>query len=248
MGLAPGAPSAARKLQAGPVPQPVRPVHARLVAGASQEDADADAPVAVARVLARQGLHRLDHGCVLGTQAKLVAQARARQAGEPAGAPLGQSALASERDRLASRLRAHHVFALISLSTEMSRPRSASKRSSRAFSASRGAKAFDVGRGKLTEVLAPGMDGLLADLVLLGHRGHRRRVGLAQDGDHLLVAESALPHGLLAVEEPSSQELSVRGSRAGHSRCRPEIDHATSNADRPGAPNTPNPPPRDGQR
>jgi hypothetical protein len=56
----------------------------------------------------------------------------------------------------------------------------------------------------------------LADLVLPGRFGHRCAVGLAQDGHHLLFRESTLPHGLLAVEEPSSQELLVRRNRAGH--------------------------------
>ena len=32
-----------------------------------------------------------------------------------------------------------------------------------------------------------------------------RAVGLPQDGHHLLFGESTLPHGLLAVEEPSSR-------------------------------------------
>lgn len=123
------------QLQAGLAPQPVRPVHARLVAGAAREDADA--PVALAWVRARQGLHRFDRGRVFGRQAKLVAQARARDADEPAGTPLGQAAFARERDCLAPRLRARHLLALISLRTEMSRSRSASRRLSRAFSASR---------------------------------------------------------------------------------------------------------------
>ncbi len=108
---------------------------------------------------------------------------------------------------LAPRLRAHHFFALISLSTEMSRSRSASSLFSRAFSASSALQPLDIVRRELTEVLAPGVDGLLADLVLLGRLGDLRAVGLAQDGDHLLFGESTLPHGLLAVEEPSSQEL-----------------------------------------
>jgi len=40
-----------------------------------------------------------------------------------------------------------------------------------------GAQALDIRRGKLTEMLAPCVQGLLADLVLPGRRGHRRAVG-----------------------------------------------------------------------
>jgi hypothetical protein len=46
---------------------------ARHIAGAAREYADA--PVAVARVLSRQGFHRVDHGRILHGQAKLAAQA-----------------------------------------------------------------------------------------------------------------------------------------------------------------------------
>ena len=65
-------------------------------------------------------------------------------------------------------------------------------------------------------MLAPGVDCLLAEHVLLGSLGNRRAVSFAQDGDHLLFGESTLPHGLLVYEEPSSEGLSVRRSRPGH--------------------------------
>src|SRR6478736_3108479 len=104
-------------------------VHAELVALAAQEDADT--PVAVARVLGRQALHGVDHRSILGRQAQGVAEAGAGHREQPAGAALRQATLASERDLLAPRLRAHHFFALISLSTEMSRSRSARRRFSR---------------------------------------------------------------------------------------------------------------------
>src|SRR6516162_6387962 len=42
---------------------------------------------------------------------------------------------------------------------------------------------LDVARRELTEVLAPRVDGLLADLVLLGGLGDRSAVGLAKDRD-----------------------------------------------------------------
>src|SRR3982751_3943729 len=98
---------------------------------------DADPPIAVARVLRRERSHGCNHRCVLRGQGQLVAEGGPRDVEQPAGAALGQAVFASEPDLLAPRLRAHHFFALISLSTEMSRSRSASKRFSRAFSVSR---------------------------------------------------------------------------------------------------------------
>ena len=71
--------SATRQLQPGLAPQPVRSVPAELMPLALQEDADA--PVAVARVLRRQRLHRFDHRCVLRRQAQLVAQRGTRDRG-----------------------------------------------------------------------------------------------------------------------------------------------------------------------
>lgn len=59
-------------------------------------------------------------------------------------------------------------------------------------------------------MLAPDVNGLLADLVPLGRGGHRRGIGLAQHGHHRLFAESTLPHGFHAAEETSSQESKVR--------------------------------------
>jgi hypothetical protein len=78
------------------------------MAGALQEDADT--PVVVARILGRQALHGLDDQGILGRQTKHVTQARARQAYQPAGAPLGQAAFVCERDRLAARLWARHFL------------------------------------------------------------------------------------------------------------------------------------------
>src|SRR5690606_21974128 len=59
------------------------------------------------------------------------------------------------------------------------------------------AQLLDVGRFQLAEPLAPHVQGLLADAVLLGHLRDRRLVGLAQALDHLLFGESGLSHGLL---------------------------------------------------
>src|SRR6476661_1349195 len=107
---------------------------AELVPLALQENADA--PIAVARVLRRQRLHCFDHRCVLDWQPQLVAERGAGDAEQPAGPALGQAAFASERNLLAPRLRAHHFRWLISFRTSMSRSRSASSFLSLAFSAS----------------------------------------------------------------------------------------------------------------
>ena len=61
------------------------------------------------------------------------------------------------------------------------------------------------------ELLAPGVDGLLADLVLARDLCDRRAIGLAKHRDHLFFGESTLSHGLLAGEqEPFSQVIRWR--------------------------------------
>src|SRR5690606_18205703 len=77
-------------------------------------------------------------------------------------------------------------------------------------------QALDVVGLHLPEVLAPGVDGCIADLVLLGSLGHAGAVCLTQHGNHLLFSESTLSHGLLAGWDPSSQESMERRNRAGH--------------------------------
>jgi hypothetical protein len=56
-----------------------------------------------------------------------------------------------------------------------------------------------VDRLELAEALAPQIDRLIRDPVLLGHFDHRRGVGLTQDPDHLLFRKSGLLHDSLAV-------------------------------------------------
>ena len=103
-GNAPSRP-ATRELQPGLAPQPMRAMPTELVPLALQEDADP--PVAVARILRREQLHRVEHRLVLDRQTQLVGQCGARNVEQPAGASLGQAAFASERNLLAPRLRAH---------------------------------------------------------------------------------------------------------------------------------------------
>jgi hypothetical protein len=78
-----------------------------------------------------------------------------------------------------------------------------------------GTQAFDVSHFKLAEVLAPGIDRGLADLVLLGRLGHRGAVCLAQDRHHLLFRESTLSHGLLGGWSHLLWESMSRRNRAG---------------------------------
>jgi hypothetical protein len=74
-------------------------------------------------------------------------------------------------------------------------------------------KPLHVDRLQLAESLAPGVDRLLADAVLLGHLRHRTLVRLAQDLDHLLFAEPTLLHGFLHPGSHSLRFQSVRGSQ-----------------------------------
>lgn len=55
------------------------------------------------------------------------------------------------------------------------------------------------------KALAPGIDALLADPVLLSDLGDRTTVGLAQDGDDLGFGETTLSHDFLSRRKPSSQ-------------------------------------------
>src|SRR6185312_10667609 len=84
-------------------------------------------------------------------------------------------------------------------------------------------------RLQLPEVLAPDVDRLLADPVLLGDLGHRRTVGLTQDRHHLLVGKSALSHRLFLLgEEPSFQKSADRKRQAGQVTSR-TLDNADRN-------------------
>ena len=127
--------SEARQSNPGLSPQSVyseHSVHAHIVSGAPQEVVDA--PLAVVRVLARQDPHRFDHQRILSRQAKLVGQVRARQAGEPTGASLTQTSF-GKRIRPNRAVPTGSLFvSVISLSAQMPRSRSASRRFRRAFS------------------------------------------------------------------------------------------------------------------
>jgi hypothetical protein len=57
---------------------------------------------------------------------------------------------------------------------------------------------LDITGFEYAELLAPDVDRLLTDLVLARGLSNLPSVGLPQDRDHLLFAESALSHGLLA--------------------------------------------------
>lgn len=121
--------------QARLAPQPMRARPTELEALATQEDADAT--VAVARVLRRELPHRSEHWRILGRQAQLVARGGPRHSDQPAGAAQTQPPCTHEVQLHASCQRAHHFFALISLRISTSRSRSASSFFRRLFSSSR---------------------------------------------------------------------------------------------------------------
>jgi len=77
-------------------PDSVRARPTQLKAFATKEDADA--PIAVTRVLHRQRLHRLDHRGVLGGQPQLITESRSGNTDQPASPTLRQPPLASQLD------------------------------------------------------------------------------------------------------------------------------------------------------
>ena len=75
---------------------------------------------------------------------------------------------------------------------------------------------FHIGRTHLTELLAPSVQSLLADLELAGGFHHRRPVRLPKYRAHLFAHKSALSHGHLAsARGPFSQFSLARKSRQG---------------------------------
>jgi hypothetical protein len=74
------------------------------------------------------------------------------------------------------------------------------------------AKRLDVGGFELAVSLAPQVQRLLADAVLLRYFRYRRLVGLAEDLDHLVFGESDLRMGSSLCREPSSQDSAGRKS------------------------------------
>jgi len=90
---------------------------AHLVTLALQEDADA--AIAVARILLRQAAHRREHRRVAQRQLSLVAQYRTCDTDQLASAALRVPSLDGEGNLVAPDLRAHHFRRLISFSVSM---------------------------------------------------------------------------------------------------------------------------------
>src|SRR5690606_36728097 len=95
-----------------------------------------DAPIAVAGILLRRAAHRFEHGRIAQRQPPFVAQSRACNADQLAGAALREPSFDGEGNLFAPGLRAHHFRRLISLSVSIAISRSASMRLSLAFSVS----------------------------------------------------------------------------------------------------------------
>jgi hypothetical protein len=64
-------------------------------------------------------------------------------------------------------------------------------------------EAPDLVRLKAVETLAPCVDRLLADLMLLGHDRYWLAIGLADDRDHLLFRETRFAHCSLRIGSQS---------------------------------------------
>ncbi len=130
----PASAAASRHLQARRTPQPVCPARAHRVPVTAKKDADAT--VAVARVLRRQRPHPPDHRRILGQLPALVAQRRSRHREQRAGPPRREPTLPAIRHSPPASRHAHQFFAATSFITSISRSRSATSFFSRAFSAS----------------------------------------------------------------------------------------------------------------
>src|SRR5215468_9620604 len=97
---------------------------------------DADAPVAVARILPGELAYPRQHRGILLRLARAVAQRRAGHLEQRAGPPLRQAPPRRIRHLGTASPHAHHFFAAISFITSISRSRSATSFFSRKFSAS----------------------------------------------------------------------------------------------------------------
>jgi hypothetical protein len=123
-----------RHLQLALAPEPVSAIVAHAVAVAAEEDPDP--AVAVPRVVRCQLAHAGSHRGIGLLLAGFVVQGRARDAQELAGAAAGESPPLRVLHLQPPSGRAHHFFAVISLSTSSSRSRSATIFFSRPFSVS----------------------------------------------------------------------------------------------------------------
>jgi hypothetical protein len=124
----------ARHLQPSRPPQPMRPARAHAIAVAPEKDADA--AIAVARILRRQLLHPFNHRRVFRGLATLLVQRRPRHREQRAGPPGRETTLPAHTQLAAASRHAHQFFAATSFITSISRSRSATSFFSRAFSAS----------------------------------------------------------------------------------------------------------------
>jgi hypothetical protein len=122
------------QLQARDAPEPVGSPDTHPMAVSAEKDADA--AVAVARILRRKLPHPLDRGHVLRCLATAVAQRRSRHRKQRAGPPHRETTLPAIRNLPPASRHAHQFFAATSFMTSISRSRSATSFFSRAFSIS----------------------------------------------------------------------------------------------------------------
>src|SRR6516164_9309162 len=123
-----------RHLQPRHAPQPIRAPGTHGVTVAVEEDADA--PVAIARILASELAHAREDRRVGGILARSITEGRSRHLKKRAGPPLRQATACRKGDGLPTSQHAYQFFAAISFITSISRSRSATSFFSRAFSSS----------------------------------------------------------------------------------------------------------------
>src|SRR5262249_15482218 len=124
----------ARHLQSRRLPQPVSSPWAHPMPVATEKNADA--PIAVARILHRQLLHPLNDRRVLAELPALVAQRHRRPLDQRAAPPHRETTLPAIHNLPPTGRHAHQFFAATSFMISISRSRSATSFFSRAFSAS----------------------------------------------------------------------------------------------------------------
>jgi hypothetical protein len=161
----------ARHLQPSRPPQPMRPARAHAIAVAPEKDADA--AIAVARILRRQLLHPFNHRRVFRGLATLIVQRRPRHREQRAGPPGRETTLPAHTQLAAGEPARspvfcgdflHHLDLEIPLGHQLLQPRILGLEL---------LQAPDVARPKAAETLPPSVDRLLADTVPLGDGRYR---------------------------------------------------------------------------
>ena len=177
-----------RHLQPRLAPEAMGPVRAHRVPFAFQENPNP--AIAVPRIL-RRTTHRGQRRGIPVDQPRLVAQRGPCDGEQGARAATRQTACTCIRDLRPAHACAYHFFRVISLSTSISRSRSATKPAVLLLELP---QPLHIGGLQRAEVFPPGVERLGADAVLFGHLRNGPLIGLAEDRHHLLFGKPGLLH------------------------------------------------------